>query len=133
MKKLFILLLIIALIPSVTLNAQTKKRNFKKLTATELTTTSDSLNYAMGYASGVQNRFDVLKGDTLKLKNLISFCLGLESAYKDKDATANANLNGKTIAESMLKIANEDSEKLIPIEGFKLNIDSVSKGIIYAL
>ena len=133
MKKLFILLLIIALIPSVTLNAQTKKRNFKKLTGTELTTTSDSLNYAMGYASGVQNRFDVLKGDTLKLKNLISFCLGLESAYKDKDATANANLNGKTIAESMLKIANEDSEKLIPIEGFKLNIDSVSKGIIYAL
>ena len=77
MKKTIVTLLIIAFLPAMAVNSQTTKRNFKKLTATELITASDSVNYAIGYATGVQNRINELKNDTLKLKNIISFCMGL--------------------------------------------------------
>lgn len=133
MKKTIVTLLIIALLPAMAVNSQTTKRNFKKLTATELITASDSVNYAIGYATGVQNRINELKNDTLKLKNIISFCMGLESAYKEKDANKTAKVNGYSIAQSIMNIVNGEGVQILPIEGFKLNIDSLSKGLICAI
>lgn len=133
MKKIAVILLIVALLPLSMVNAKSAKRNFKKFTKTELTTASDSINYAMGYATGVQNRYDELKDDTLNSKKSASFCMGIESAYKEKDAVSNARMNGYAIAQSIKSIADGERGQMIPIDGFKLNIDTLSKGLINAI